>query len=105
MGANNEQFCINKDTWNEMGATLQSMIKTSIDAANQRSNAESFYYIADSWAKAEDAGIEIVYWTAEDNAKWVAAQLDWAQQYVDQYAECAQLVDIVNDYREFMGYI
>ena len=101
--ANNEQFVVNKDVWNEMGAELQNLIKESIDAANQRSNAEAFYMIADSWAKAVDAGITPVNWAAEDNSKWVAAQMEWAKKYTDQYPEAARFMQIVAEYRAFMG--
>lgn len=103
MGANNEQFVVNKDAWNEMGPVLQTMIKEAIEAANQRSNVEAFYAIADSWKQAVDAGITVVNWTAEDNSRWVAAQMEWAKTYTDQYPEAARLMEVVSEYRAFMG--
>jgi TRAP-type mannitol/chloroaromatic compound transport system substrate-binding protein len=103
MGANNEQFVVNKDAWNEMGADLQNMIKEAIEAANQRSNVESFYMIADSWAKAMDAGVTPVNWTKEDNVRWVANQMEWAKKYTDEYPEDARFMQIVSEYRTFMG--
>jgi len=103
MGANNEQFVVNKDVWNEMGPELQAMIKESIEAANQRSNVEAFLAIADSWATAVDAGITVVNWSAEDNARWVAAQMEWAEQYTAVSAEAKLIMDTVAAYRDFMG--
>ncbi len=102
-GANNEQFVINRDVWNEMAPDLQSLIKASIAGARDRSNAESYYWIADSWKKAVDAGITVVNWSAEDNARWVAAQMDWAEQYTNASAEAKLLMDTVAEYRAFMG--
>jgi len=103
MGANNEQFVVNKDTWNEMGATLQSELREAIDAANGRSNVEAFLAIADSWKKATDAGITPVNWTAEDNSRWVAAQMEWAKVYTDVSPDAARLMAVVAEYRAFMG--
>jgi len=45
MGANNEQFAVNRDTRNETGTDRQNLIYKSIDAANQRNNTEYFYQI------------------------------------------------------------
>jgi len=58
--------------------------------------------IADSWSKAIDAGVTPVNWTKEDNARWVANQMEWAKKYTDQYPEDAQFMKIVADYNAFL---
>jgi TRAP-type C4-dicarboxylate transport system substrate-binding protein len=102
MGANNEQFVVNKDIWAEMSDDLKAVVLTASDAANLRSATEGEFLIEAAWKDAIAAGIIPLYWPAEDSAKWVELQMDWAQQFMDDPA-AKEFSDIVNEYDKMMG--
>jgi len=104
MASANEQFVVNRDVWNEMPDDLKTMVTTALVAANGRSATEGEYLIASAWADVEAYGIILVDWPAGDEALWIAAQVEWAQQFAGDPA-VAEFLQIVNDYGEFMGYL
>lgn len=104
MASANEQFVVNRDVWNEMTDDLKALVTTALVAANGRSATEGEYFIAGAWKDVIEYGIITVDWPAGDEALWIAAQVEWAQQFAVDPA-VAEFMQIVNDYGEFMGYL
>jgi TRAP-type C4-dicarboxylate transport system substrate-binding protein len=102
--ANNEQFVINLDTWNEMGADLQNLLYASVESADWRSATESVLSINNAWQTAEAAGVQRTYWSDADNKNYTQKMAEWAKKYTDQYPEDAQFMQIIQQYDDFMGY-
>jgi TRAP-type C4-dicarboxylate transport system substrate-binding protein len=102
MGANNEQFVVNRDVWNEMPDDLKTLVVAASDAANLRQATEGEYLIEGAWKSAEEYGVEVIVWADEDVKGWVAAQMEWLKQYEDD-PKVAEFNQLINDYDEFMG--
>ena len=104
MGANNEQFVVNRDVWNEMPDDLKDKVNVALDAANLRQGTEGEYLIASAWKEVIEYGIVPVEWPAEDAALWVEKQLEWMGQYNDDPA-AKEFNEIVKEYDTMMGYL
>lgn len=102
MAANNEQFVVNRDIWNEMPDDLKKMVEVGIQAAVIQTTAEAYLVLNDTWVKVEAEGIEIVEWSAEDIKRWVAVEKEWARQFaVDPVTK--EFLDIIDRYGESIG--
>jgi TRAP-type mannitol/chloroaromatic compound transport system substrate-binding protein len=97
-------FMVNRDIWNEMPADLQAQVVAAVDAADAMSQLDAEIAINEAWKAVIDYGIIPVTWSAEDAQQWVTAQLAWAKAIEDADPPTKQLMDIVREYRQFLGY-
>ena len=97
-------FLVNRDVWNDMPADLQAQVKAAVDAADNKSQLDAEIAIYDAWAAVIEYGIIPVTWSAEDAQKWVTEQLKWAKAIEDRDPPTAELMNIVREYRKFLGY-
>jgi TRAP-type C4-dicarboxylate transport system substrate-binding protein len=102
MGANNEQFVVNRDIWNEMSDDLKDLVIAASDAANFRQGTEGEFLIASAWKDVIEFGITPIDWPEGDAALWVEKQMEWMSQYEDDPA-VAEFNQIVHDYDVMMG--
>jgi TRAP-type C4-dicarboxylate transport system substrate-binding protein len=102
--ANNEQFVVNIDIWNEMSDDLKQMVEMGIHAANYRTTAEAGPIFAETWVALEEYGITIVDWPAEDSKSWNDAMVNWVLGEYGDDPLVAEFMDIIVRYDEMMGY-
>ncbi|MFC1914949.1 TRAP transporter substrate-binding protein DctP [Chloroflexota bacterium] len=102
MGANNEQFVVNRDIWNEMSDDLKALVLAASDAANLRQGTEGDFLIEGAWKSAIEYGVEVIEWSVADQQGWVAAQMEWISQYADD-PRVAEFNQLINDYDVYMG--
>jgi len=102
MGANNEQFVVNRDIWNEMSDDLKAMVLAASDAANLRQGTEGDFLIEGAWKSAIEYGVEVIDWSIEDQKGWVSAQMEYISQYADD-PRVAEFNQLINDYDVYMG--
>jgi len=102
MAANNEQFVVNIDIWNEMGDDLQAMVDAAIYAANMRTITEAYPIFNETWITVQDYGVEVIDWSAEDISLWVATQMEWLEQYEDD-PDVAEFTGIIARYGATIG--
>ncbi len=102
MAANNEQFVVNIDVWNEMGDDLKVIVDAAIYASNMRTITEAFPIFNETWIAVQEYGIEVIEWSPEDVKAWVDAQKEWLKQYEDD-PEVAEFNAIIDRYGKSIG--
>jgi len=101
--ANNEQFVVNIDIWNEMGDDLKAMVEAAIYAANWRTTAEATPIFAETWVTVEEYGLEIIDWPAEDSKSWYDAEKEWVYGQYGDDPLVAEFMEIIGRYGELIG--
>jgi TRAP-type mannitol/chloroaromatic compound transport system substrate-binding protein len=99
-----EPFLVNRDVWNGMPEDLQELVKVACDAADYRGQLGCEKLINEAWEAVIAYGIIPVTWSAADAQKWVEAQFKWAKSYEDKDPNSAELMNIIREYRKFVGY-
>jgi TRAP-type C4-dicarboxylate transport system substrate-binding protein len=101
--ANNEQFVINIDIWNEMDDDLKAITEAAIATANWRTNGEAIPIFAETWNAVADYGVTIVDWPAEDSKSWNDAMTDWVIGEYGSDPDVAEFFEIIGRYGELIG--
>ena len=102
MAANNEQFVVNIDIYNEMGDDLKAMLDSAIKAANMRTITEAYPIFNETWMAVQEYGVEVIEWSPADIKAWVTAQMEWLTQYEDD-PDVAEFNAIIARYDESIG--
>ena len=96
-------FIVNADVWRELPDDLKSTVEGALEAATWRNLYTAEVALDKGWVFAEDYGIEMIEWPAEDQT--VISDRLW--QLTSEYrpdAACEEFLDIVEAFMIEMGY-
>lgn len=92
-----DAFIVNGDVWLELPDELKGVVKAAVEGGNAYMEYHAWVDIQKGWIEAEEAGMEVVEWSAADVLEWKKAVASFFPEY-SKDGPSTEAIDILKDF-------